>query len=269
VDRFEVEYRMTKPVLSVVIPTCDRRMLLRRAIEYFERRKPFVEAELIIVDAGKSPLPADYIRGHRYVRAPVGDIPVGPRLNLGISLAQAEIVLRQDDDDWYAPDWYDAVLRSVLGSSSGMAGVSDFYALNPFINRAWRWESWGDDPKASHWSGGSMAFRRAIWERTPFNNDKVGSDREFLLDAYKHDPTPRAMVPEGTKKYVHIRHGRNLTGKYIPSAPNLEYLAAVKEIMGGDFAWYEDFSELIGGPPPPSGIYVRGKKPLGYFMVTQ
>jgi glycosyltransferase involved in cell wall biosynthesis len=233
---------VTGHLMSVVIPTRDRRVFVRRAIEYFERRQPFVDAELIIVDGGKWPLSENDIHGHKCIRAPE-DCTVGVQLNLGIEAAKGYIILRQDDDDWYAPDWYDASLKTVTGSKSGIAGITDFYAYNMVTRRAGRWLAWGQKPEESHWSGGTMSFRRDTWERCPFNRDKIGSDREFLLDAYKFDPTPRSIVPDGTTKHVMIRHGRNMTGKCTHLGPDESH--TVRKILGKDLEWYEDIADVV------------------------
>jgi glycosyltransferase involved in cell wall biosynthesis len=252
-----------KPVLSVVIPTRDRRILVRKAIEYFERMDPVIDAELIIIDNGVWPLVEDDVHGHQLIRGMIGET-IGPQLNLGIAAARGDFILRQDDDDWYAPNWYTSALTAAKNSISGISGVTDFYAYNPFIGEACQWDSWGNDPKASHWSGGSMCFRRDICEKVKFNNLKVGSDREFLLNAYKQNPTPRAIVPNGTKKYVMIRHTKNLTGEYTkPSRP--DHLLAVKSIIGKDMEWYMDLGDMFGHGTRVS--LSRDIIPLGHFEV--
>lgn len=252
------------------MPTCDRRVFVRKAIEYFERRNPFVDAELVIVDSGRWPLSTDDIRGHKYIRGIVGD-PVGSQLNLGISIAQGEFILRQDDDDWYSPDWYDLSLKTVNEAPAGIAGITNFYSYNPFKNIACKCTSWGQPPETSHWSGSSMSFRKSIWDKVKFGSLRIGSDREFLLDVYKLNHTPRSLVPNGTNKYVAIRHETNLTGPGMIGTTHPEDLEAVKTIVGSDISFYEDLSEMIGMNEKFAALAniqkklaTRGEKPVGY-----
>jgi glycosyltransferase involved in cell wall biosynthesis len=259
-----MECSVTRPIASVIIPTRDRRVFVRRAIEYFERRQPFVEAELIIVDGGRRPLSDEDVRGHKCIQCSTS-LNCGEQLNIGIAQAQGEVIIRQDDDDWYSPDWYDVSLRTVLESEAGMAGVTDFYAYGVLQRKAWRWYAWGQDPKASHWSGGTMSFRRAIWERNPFNDLRVGSDREFLLQAYTHNPTPRAIVPDGTLKYVMFRHGRNITGSRFRLLDDPASTYAVREILGTDMSWYDDLSDL--GPSLRDTRPTKKRTAAGYLRV--
>jgi glycosyltransferase involved in cell wall biosynthesis len=239
-----MECIVTKPVLSVIIPTRDRRIFVRKAIEYFERMDPKVEAELIIVDSGEWPLSKEDTNGHKYIRGIVSST-IGPQLNLGISTAQGEFVLRQDDDDWYSPDWYSAALQTVESAPSGIAGITDYYAYNFLTNNACKWMCWGQKPESSHWSGGSTIFRKTIWDKVKFNDLIIGSDREFLLGAYKLNPIPRTLVPNGMNKYIMIRHSNNLTGLGFIKQTNPEELAAVQKIMGEDIKFYEDLSEIL------------------------
>jgi glycosyltransferase involved in cell wall biosynthesis len=271
---------VTRPILSVVIPTRDRRVLLRRAIEYFERRDPFVDAELIIVDGGKWPLSKEDVSGHRLIRVE-GDGFVGERLNIGVKEARGEFILRQDDDDWYAPDWYYESLQTVSTAPSGMAGVTNFYAYDIMGGKCWRWAAWGEGPEAANWSGGSMTFRKSIWERSPFRLLPVGSDREFILDAYKLGLPARSMVSGGTNKYLMIRHARNLTaagkdgtGTWADSSANPKFLPEIKRVLGNDMIWYEDLKELLSLSPKAEELNKvqelaahRGVRPLGHSVI--
>jgi len=95
------------PVISVVLPTFNRRDHLPRAIESV-LAQTFTDFELIVVDDGSTDGSQEYIGGltdlrMRYLRQ-AGNRGQSSARNAGIRAARAELIAFQDSDDVWAPE---------------------------------------------------------------------------------------------------------------------------------------------------------------------
>jgi hypothetical protein len=246
----------------VVMPTRDRPVFAALAVEMFEARNPKLAADLVIVDSGRVALVPEIVRGHERMRAPW---EMNPRqmIDCAIAAHQHEIVIRHEDDDFYAPAWYQAAADAASESASGIVGVTDFYGYRARPEPcACRWVTWGQDPALGEWSGGCCAFRRSLWEKAEKGGPNGwGEDRAFVLDMQHAAGMPRELVPGGTNMFVHIRHHENDTkGFPMPKGTRAD-LAAVSRIMGPVISFYS----LIGPPVEtrrkrlPMNLAARGR----------
>jgi glycosyltransferase involved in cell wall biosynthesis len=119
--------------VTVVIPTRDRSVLLRRTLQSVQRQVD-VELEVVVVDDGSRDDTADVVArlGDPRVRLTRHERPQGVSAarNRGIALATGEWVALLDDDDLWAPDKLAAQLCAArhLGrqwACSGSVDVTD------------------------------------------------------------------------------------------------------------------------------------------------
>src|SRR5665213_2014872 len=92
----------TRPMISCIMPTFNRRPFVPNAIRYF-LRQDYENKELIIIDDGVDDV-KDLIpqTGNiRYFRLDA-KISLGAKLNLACEYARGNIIANWDDDDWYA-----------------------------------------------------------------------------------------------------------------------------------------------------------------------
>ena len=151
------------PLVSCIMPTKDRPDWVPQAIRYF-LAQDYPNLELIVVDASPdhrlAPLPDDpRIRRHRVpARSPIGTMR-----NIACDLANGEVVIHWDDDDWYAPNRVSAQVQPILDGEAEITGLNDthFFELDP-------WRFWRCAP-ALHSRlfvrdvhGGTLAFRRSL-----------------------------------------------------------------------------------------------------------
>ena len=98
---------MAAPVVSVVIPTRNRRLLLARALETVLGQKG-LDIEIVVVDEASSDGTVEALEALGEARIVVvrHDTPQGPAAarNTGIERARAPWVAFIDDDDLWAPD---------------------------------------------------------------------------------------------------------------------------------------------------------------------
>src|SRR6266542_5244313 len=93
-----------EPLVSCIMPTCNRRAFVPRAIAYF-LRQDYAECELLVVDDGADAV-ADLVPADprvRYLRLP-GPRSLGAKRNACVAAARGGLIAHWDDDDWYAPD---------------------------------------------------------------------------------------------------------------------------------------------------------------------
>jgi len=176
--------------VSCILSTRDRPRFLRQAIRCFERQT-FPDRELIVVDAGDGPV--EELRASvQYVRAEAG-AAYGACLNLGAQHARGDILQVMNDDDYYAPAF---LATAVSALDHGSIAAWDCFLVLLRGDRDLRFSGHG-------WAaGGTLCFRRQLWERTPFRDGH--SDAHFLADSGVE--IARVHVPE---LYVLVRHGAN------------------------------------------------------------
>jgi len=96
-----------KPLVSVVVPTYNRRALLQETIASI-LAQGYRSLEVVVVDNCSQDGTEDYVRGIgdtrvRYARNANGGV-IAVNRNLGLSLARGEYVAFCDDDDLWRPD---------------------------------------------------------------------------------------------------------------------------------------------------------------------
>jgi glycosyltransferase involved in cell wall biosynthesis len=242
---------MTAPLVSVVMPTRDRRLFAQRAIFYFERSEIHRcgGAELIIVDGGKNLLTDAECRGHQRIVVPAG-MSIGARCNVGFQHAQGRIFARQDDDDKYGPGWLPLAVDRLPSSAAGLVGAIAYCVYDVFTGRGWRCANFGHAAIAV---GGTLVFAREVWERSPFPDRSGGEDVEFAKTAGARFGANGDGVEGSEKEFVYIRQGRNCTGGQAFANIRPNETKEAQAVLGPDLAWYEQLAELVG-PLAGSGI---------------
>ena len=154
------------------MPTYNRARFVRQAIHYFQRQD-YQNKELIVLDDGSESvahlMPEDpqirYFRSER--RATISE-----KLNLGCQLAQGEIFLNWDDDDWMA-DWrIKYQVETLLREQTDICGLSHGFYYQPETNRAWRFVY---PPGLRLWlQGGTFCYWKSFWREHPYPNIATG-----------------------------------------------------------------------------------------------
>jgi glycosyltransferase involved in cell wall biosynthesis len=125
--------------------------------------------------------------------------PTGSKLNLGIENSSGTILQKMDDDDYYGPRFLETSVARLQASRSrrAIAGWDCFLILlagSPslyFSGHGWL-------------AGGTLSFRREVWESARFRDVRADEDAFFLDD----NPGPRIRI-NAPEEYVLVRHGGN------------------------------------------------------------
>jgi len=259
---------MPKPInVTIIIPTGNRALLLRRALEQQARQSYTGPREVVIVDGGDrpfemSPLTRDLQNSaaigllhdvgifSTYLRVPPS-MTIGFRRNYAIAHARfsndrspdRHLVIHQDDDDFYAPNYVAELVAYVEEHGPDLSGAAQFYHYDFLLRRGWRTNLW--DSNEAY--GASLCYFRATWERVGgFEDLQRGEDDAFCRAVRDHGLTSNALKRR-PDLFVYMRHSRNVSWRIDPII-NPRETEAVRAILGNDCAFYDDLAELVSPP---------------------
>jgi len=198
------------PRVSCIMPTCDRRAFVPRAVRHFLDQR-WADAELIIIDDGARPV-EDLVPASariRYLRLPARR-SIGHKRNLACEAATGEIVIHWDDDDWMAPAWIATQVAALAAAGADITGLCRPYFHHAARRLAYRYEY---PREARPWvHGGTLCYTRALWQTNPFPDVTVGEDLRFQWSA-----VAKTIVPhDGTGEYVAGLHDGNTSARPRP-----------------------------------------------------
>jgi hypothetical protein len=224
--------RASGPNVSVVLCTRDRPALLQLALECY-RRQTYSPRDLIVVDSGRT-YPADEAAvaavGGRLIRV-APEMPLGAKLNRGVSEARGPLCQKWDDDDWYAPRFLETLVTAFLCNSAAICRPAIGYMTRAlwFDVERWRILTWFED----YLSGGTLLFARDDWESCPFREIRSCEDFWFLADQLALGAF--AVPVKAGSLYMYVRHGasreqRGHSWTDVPQARSVdEYLSTMTE----------------------------------------
>jgi glycosyltransferase involved in cell wall biosynthesis len=195
--------------VSVICPTYERSAQLREMIGYYRAQTFNGALELLILD--DSPEPSEFLANGQYRNAGVryihrsGDrMSIGAKLNALMEQARGDVLMRFDDDDYYAPAYVERMLE--LLSDNDYLTLSGWFAYSPKHRKFCYWETdvlspvhfvlspydpfvamstVGAEPPDSwmRWRNGygfASAWRRRVADAVRFPDRSDGEDAEFF-----------------------------------------------------------------------------------------
>jgi glycosyltransferase involved in cell wall biosynthesis len=175
---------MSRPTVSVLTPTYNRRKFIPAAIQMFKAQTyPAALVEWIVLDDGDDKVgdlfAASGLKNVRYVQVSE-KMKIGAKRNQLNKLAKGDIVVCWDDDDYYPPDRIKnavTALCRVPGRRTPVAGCSKLY-----LYYADRQEIWAIGPyNPNHCTNGTMSYWRLAMKDHKYDEtvDKA-EERSFM-----------------------------------------------------------------------------------------
>jgi glycosyltransferase involved in cell wall biosynthesis len=187
------------------MPTYNRREFIPLALKSF-LSQDWPNRELIVLDDGTDcvhDLFLNDIDGVDYHRAHKKFPTLGEKVNACCELANGEIIVTWDDDDWYAPNRITDQVTRLMQSNKAVTG----YHRMMFF----------DGAKASQYRGAtdyaignSQVYRKSFWESHRFTSVDVGYDTTFSNAAKREN---QIICVPGDGMAVARIHGKNITGR--------------------------------------------------------
>lgn len=246
------------PLLSCVMPTRGRAAFVAQSIRYFQRQE-YPALELIIVYEQESDLPAGIDDPRiRCIRTPART-SIGAKRNEAVRLARGELIAHWDDDDWYSPQRLSRQAAPILHNLADVTGLNDMLFMARPLGEFWA------SSRAlfrrmfvENVSGGTLVFRRSLWERQGrYPDTSLREDADFLLKILRGGA--RLCRISGRSLCIYVRHDGNTwkfrEGHYLQQAawtlvPVPDCLP--DEDRGFYFPAAPDGAAETGGPQAPA-----------------
>ncbi len=204
------------PLVTCIMPTCDRRAFIPLALENF-RRQDYPHKELVIVDDGGDAI-GDLVINQpdvRYIRLAMRTT-IGGKRNLACRQPRGQIIAHWDDDDWYAPDRLRYQVAPIMAGEADLTGLVGDYVLELPSGHFWttlphlhRRMFVGDV------HGGTLVYRGSLLEsgiRYPETN--LAEDAALIRQAASRRQRLLRLANPGV--FVYVRHGSNAWREYAP-----------------------------------------------------
>ena len=181
---------MDYPLVSAVMPTCNRREFIPRAVRCF-LSQDYPNLEWIILEDGGLDSIRDLLPDDpriKYTHNPSVKYNHGTKCNICCEQATGEFIIVHDDDDFYPPNRVTRQIMPLIADRTlAVSGTSTLYYYRHGEQRAWRYTS----PASVGWLA-SIAFRKDEWQRQKFDHIVSGADYNFIR-----------KVPEGARHDLH------------------------------------------------------------------
>jgi O-antigen biosynthesis protein len=233
-----------RPLVSCIMATRNRPQFVRQALRSFYRQS-YRRCELIVIDDGETAVRdlCDGLPRVRYIRLE-RPTPTGTKLNIGAECAAGAILQKFDDDDYYGAAFIETAVGALAAAADDAIIVWDCFVILMAGERRPRFSGHG-------WTaGGTLCFRREVWQQTAFRDYWKGCDSQFLRD--RGAPIVAVCEPE---LYLLVRHGANTwtemgeleTDAYFRSLP--VYETPLELLVDGDaLTFYQElqFAQTSG-----------------------
>jgi glycosyltransferase involved in cell wall biosynthesis len=222
-----------QPLVTCVMPTCNRRTFVPHAIECFQRQD-YPNLELLVVDDGGDEvydlMPAD--PRVRYVRLACRQ-QIGTKRNTACESAAGDLIVHWDDDDWSGERRVSGLVDALMTSGADVCGLSHVLFYEPVTDRAWEYEY---PAEGRPWVyGATLCYTKAFWRRNPFPDVQLGEDTRFV---WSNCPA-QIHVLDDRRSFVATLHSTNTSPKVISDRRWRSCtVAEVQSIAGGGWEAY-------------------------------
>lgn len=202
----------TKPFVSVITPTYNRRRFIPAAIACFNHQTyPKERMEWIILDDGTDSV-EDLFReaaaknpNIRYIRHET-KLNIGAKRNALNREAKGDIIVCMDDDDYYPPVRVATAVNSLRSKPKiELAGSSELLYYFSDLKEIWRIGPWPE----GHTTAGPLAYKKSYTRTHSYDESLQKAEEPSFLDYYK----PPLIQMDSSKCMLVICHSENTHAK--------------------------------------------------------
>jgi glycosyltransferase involved in cell wall biosynthesis len=187
-----LKQKTTRPFVSVLTPTHNRRRFLPSLIECYKAQTyPLSSMEWIVFDDGTDCVKdifeeaAKTIPNLRYIRhEPIPDkLLIGAKRNRLNAEAKGEILVAMDDDDYYSPERVSHVVTKFAQNPiTNLAGSTEIYMYYTDIQTIYKLGPYD----RNHATNGTMAWRLSYAKTHTYDETVTHAEERSFLENYKH-----------------------------------------------------------------------------------
>ena len=178
---------MSRPLVSVLTPTYNRRAFFPTAIACFKQQTyPMDRIEWLVLDNGtdqiKDLIEASGLKNVRHISITDRKVKIGELRNILNREAQGEICVCMDDDDYYPPDRIRDCVKVLLEHQK--KGIKVVGCSEVMLYYTDRHELWRIGPYApTHCTNNTMAYFTSFGKENFYDETVVmAEERSFLKD---------------------------------------------------------------------------------------
>ncbi len=180
---------LTKPFVSVVTPTYNRRKFIPTLIDIYKAQTyPKERMEWLILDDGTDKV-GDLIASLTKQIPNVRYIPLEIKTNIGAKRnilnreAKGEIIISMDDDDYYLPERVAyTVSMFIRNPTIELAGCSEIYMYYTDIGEIYRFGPYAQ----RHATNGTLAIRSSYLKTHSHDESVTYAEEKSFLDGFKN-----------------------------------------------------------------------------------
>jgi glycosyltransferase involved in cell wall biosynthesis len=195
--------------VSCIMSTENNQAFIPFAISDF-LNQDYPNKELVIVDNGTQS--ARMLIPHhpniRYIRT-TEKLNLGELRNFACATAQGSLILHWNDNDWHSANWISKRIRFHQASEADISGLDQLYLID--INDETIWNYRYPQHRHTRMAGGTLCYRKSLWEKRPFSPLHIGEDNDFIwrspcvklaIDSCKSDYI--ALIPHNNAERTHL-----------------------------------------------------------------
>jgi glycosyltransferase involved in cell wall biosynthesis len=197
------------PLVSCIMSTYNRRSLVPHAIQYYQQQD-YPNRELIIVDDGTDPVqdlvPADQ-RIHYFQLSRKSSL--GVKRNIGCSVANGEIIIWWDDDDWYGDHRISYQVEPILNNRADITALKNSLIFATEDKKFWCCTTQLHEKMFLYGVlGGTAAFLKRLWdEGFRFPDYSVAEEAAFIKAAVHSGAQLEKLKNDDV--FIYVRHNFN------------------------------------------------------------
>jgi len=226
----------SRGIVSCIMPTSDRRQFVPQALRYFGRQD-YRDRELIIVDDGADPV-EDLIPKSgsiKYVR--LGEkCSIGSKRNIACELAEGELIVHWDDDDWMAPWRIRFQAETLRRERADICGIHRPLFYDVEDDEMWQYVyPEGEKPWVY---GATFCYTKVLWERNHFPDTNEGEDTKFVWS----EQPKKIIALQDTNMFVGLIHRFNTDRNKRPNNSRWRRYSqeSLQNIIREDWGYYHD-----------------------------